>query len=822
MCHSYRRTKRIVHMLLNLIILLTYYIKLVYGSCQIETTSAVCETFSDINYLNKSQLITNLKILACHIINEQANSIKNIIFPITITSLSLENCHLKTLQNIPIPNKNITFLNLSNNNISILPWQYVSLNTTKFELDIRGNYLKCVCDNEWIFGVNKDVKTFFLLPQNIYVDDEFIERCKGMKCVREKIESINYRNNVTLGDEVELVCTVNGSNINQSPKKLDHLNYFRWITLSRNKNIIKLTKTKYQENVDYLNGKIKLKIYHASEDDLGVIACLCLWCKYPLFSLFEIRIKRNLTIDVFNDGRSDKFILQGYPLNNLLFKIKRLNDNVTEKPFYITDKTQSLFNNTLFLKQETTKEDITNFYIRDLRVFPKECTLCNEITWDLIDKEYEINLCNDENCARIKRYIGSLNHTKRRSRNYDVHSNKVNFSNKNSNYEHKVITTVILLTVIVVISILIAKYGPMFNLKNSKRYNLWKHYSRRTSKTEETMLQTTQLNITRDNSISINSSSYSLKHVPIIDIKDITIGKKIGQGAYGEVFHGQWNIISTNNADSTKDPFLHTQPAQVKEIAVKSLKNLNFTADWDREAGLLSQLDNNNIVKFYGVSYNIKNETLIVMEYMNLGDLRNYLIKRSPPSTVDYSQFPPTLQMKELIEISKQICEGVAYLTSRQIVHRDIAARNCLVSGESDLMLFDYMLRPKTTIKISDFGMSRKLYSDVEYYKMCNNEGKLLPCRWLAPECIRLGKFSHYSDVWSLGITIWEVFSYGEVPFKHLNNNEIFSAIINGARPDFIKGAPKTIIDIIENCLKKEPEERISAIECLTQLNLIT
>uniref|UniRef100_A0AAF5CYA9 Protein kinase domain-containing protein n=1 Tax=Strongyloides stercoralis TaxID=6248 RepID=A0AAF5CYA9_STRER len=782
-------------------------------------TSAVCENFSDINYLNKSQLITNLKILTCHIIDKQSNGIQNIILPLTITNLTLENCHLNLLQNISIISKNISYLNLSNNNISVVPWQFASLNSKKFDLDIRGNYLECLCDNEWIFGFNHDIKTFFSLPKNIYVDSNFKKRCKNMKCVREKIDSIKYRNDVVFGENIELLCQVNNSNVKTNFYKQPIFNYFTWITLSKSKNIVKLTNiNKYKEIIDITNGIIKLKINHTTEDDLGVVSCLCWWCKFPLFSLFEIRIKKNLTIDVFNDGRSEKIIVQGYPLNKLLFKITRLNDNFVEKPIYISDKTESLFNNTLFLKQETTKEDITNFYIRDLRVFPKECTLCNETTWDLINKNYEITFCNDdESCAKIKRSIGALNHTTKKNRHYKVYSNnKAKFIlNNNFTYQHKYFLFIIMIIIITTTFIIYVKFGPIYIL-HKKRYILSKQYSKRTSKTEETILQQIESNITRDNSIttSMTSSEYTLKHVPIINIENIEIGKKIGQGAYGEVFHAYLTILPKFFNDPTYNS--KVQYKTKKEIAVKSLKNLNFTADWDKEAGLLSQLDHNNIVKFFGISYNLKDEILIIMEYMNLSDLKNYLIKRSPPLTIDYSQFPPPLEIDELIKISKQICEGVAYLISKQIIHRDIAARNCLVSGDSDLMLCNHFLRPKTTIKISDFGMSKKLYPDVEYYKMNNNEGKLLPYRWLAPECLKQGKFSHYSDIWSF------VFSYGEVPFKHLNNDEIFSAILNGARPELPKGVPESIGYIIENCLKNEPENRISINECLTQLNLLT
>uniref|UniRef100_A0A0N4ZSM8 Protein kinase domain-containing protein n=1 Tax=Parastrongyloides trichosuri TaxID=131310 RepID=A0A0N4ZSM8_PARTI len=798
---------------------------MVLSLCNIEGTLAICKTFFDIKSLNTSHLISNLKILSCEVGNGQMEEFRNLQLPYTITNLTLEDCNLKNLIHIPKLHKNVTMLNIAKNNISIIPWQFVSFDIKKLDLDIRWNYLACLCENEWILSINQDIKTFFSLPDNIYVNEEFKKRCKNMKCVREDIKSISYQKNVSIGDEVNLICLVNNSIFNENFYKQTYLNYFRWITISRSNNNEKLANDNYEQFVDIHSNAIKLRIKHATDNDLGVLACLCLWCKYPSFSFSEIRIKKNLTINAFNDGRSEKLIVQGYPLDNLTFKITRLRDYAEEEPFYISEITKSLFNNTLFLKQESSQEDITNFYIRDLRVFPKECTLCNETTWDLVNKEYEMNLCNSEgNCAKVKRYLGALNHSKRKGRNYEVHSNKINIKtdeiNNQSTYFTNVISVMAILFMILS-AVYIFKYRKLIPYIK-KRNQLLKHYSRRTSKTEETILQQTQSNVTRGNSVSMsmNSSDYCLKHVPIIDVQNIELGRKIGQGAYGEVYYANWIYQSTGNDDPTCDPLLKFNQKK-KEIAVKTLKNLTFNADWDREAGLLSQLDHNNVVKFYGIAYSEKNEALIVMEYMNLGDLRNYLKKRAPPLTMDYSQFPPTLQTSELIEISKQICEGVSYLTTRQIVHRDIAARNCLVSGDSDMMICDYRLRSKTTIKISDFGMSRKLYSDVEYYKMGCGEGKLLPCRWLGPECLSSGKFSHCSDVWSLGITIWEVFAYGEIPFKHLNNNEIFSAISMGVRPELPKGAPVIVGKIIEGCLKEDPEERISAIDCLTQLNLI-
>uniref|UniRef100_A0A667HVK6 Tyrosine-protein kinase receptor n=1 Tax=Lynx canadensis TaxID=61383 RepID=A0A667HVK6_LYNCA len=282
-----------------------------------------------------------------------------------------------------------------------------------------------------------------------------------------------------------------------------------------------------------------------------------------------------------------------------------------------------------------------------------------------------------------------------------------------------------------------------------------------------------------------NPQYFSDACVHHIKRRDIVLKWELGEGAFGKVF-----LAECYNLLPEQDKML---------VAVKALKEVSESArqDFQREAQLLTVLQHQHIVRFFGVCTEGR-PLLMVFEYMRHGDLNRFLRSHGPDAKLLAGRedvAPGPLGLSQLLAVASQVAAGMVYLAGLHFVHRDLATRNCLV-GQG------------LVVKIGDFGMSRDIYS-TDYY------------RWMPPESILYRKFTTESDVWSFGVVLWEIFTYGKQPWYQLSNTEAIECITQGRELERPRACPPEVYAIMRGCWQREPQQRHSIKEVHARLQAL-
>ncbi|XP_016385297.1 tyrosine-protein kinase CSK-like [Sinocyclocheilus rhinocerous] len=197
------------------------------------------------------------------------------------------------------------------------------------------------------------------------------------------------------------------------------------------------------------------------------------------------------------------------------------------------------------------------------------------------------------------------------------------------------------------------------------------------------------------------------------------------------------------------------------------------------EASVMTQLRHTNLVQLLGVIVEEQGSLCIVTEYMTKGSLVDYL--RSRGRTV--------LGGECLLKFSLDVCEAMEYLEANNFVHRDLAARNVLVSDDN-------------IAKVSDFGLTKEASSTQDTAK--------LPVKWTSPEALREKRFSTKSDVWSYGVLLWEIYSFGRVPYPRIPLKEVVPRVEKGYKMEAPDGCPAAVYDLMKQCWTLDPAGRPS------------
>ncbi|XP_004452398.2 ALK tyrosine kinase receptor [Dasypus novemcinctus] len=271
------------------------------------------------------------------------------------------------------------------------------------------------------------------------------------------------------------------------------------------------------------------------------------------------------------------------------------------------------------------------------------------------------------------------------------------------------------------------------------------------------------------------SSISDLKEVPR---KHITLIRGLGHGAFGEVYEGQVSGVPS-------DP----SPLQVAVKTLPEVCSEQDELDFLMEALIISKFNHQNIVRCIGVSLQAL-PRFILLELMAGGDLKSFLRETRPrPSQ------PSSLAMLDLLHVARDIACGCQYLEENHFIHRDIAARNCLLTCPG----------PGRVAKIGDFGMARDIYR-ASYYR--KGGCAMLPVKWMPPEAFMEGIFTSKTDTWSFGVLLWEIFSLGYMPYPSKSNQEVLEFVTSGGRMDPPKNCPGPVYRIMTQCWQHQPEDR--------------
>ncbi|XP_022122355.2 epidermal growth factor receptor isoform X1 [Pieris rapae] len=233
----------------------------------------------------------------------------------------------------------------------------------------------------------------------------------------------------------------------------------------------------------------------------------------------------------------------------------------------------------------------------------------------------------------------------------------------------------------------------------------------------------------------------NLAKLRIVKEAELRRGGMLGFGAFGKVYKGVW----VPEGENVKIP-----------VAIKILKEgtgANTSKEFLEEAYIMASVEHPNLLQLLAVC--MTNQMMLITQLMPLGCLLDYVRTHKEK-----------IGSKAFLNWCTQIARGMAYLEEKRLVHRDLAARNVLVQTPN-------------CVKITDFGLAKLLDINEDEYKAA---GGKMPIKWLALECVQHRIFTHKSDVWAFGVTIWEILSYGARPYANISARNVPELIENGLK----------------------------------------
>nr|AAX94284.1 neurotrophic tyrosine kinase receptor precursor [Branchiostoma floridae] len=684
-----------------------------------------------------------------------------------LIKLVIKNSNLSTIEDGAFKNNsNLTMIDLRNNKLSVLQWTLFSdLRLT--ELLLSDNPLACNCSSKWIQLWQSQSRASFhtekiscITTTDETVDIRDLQLDSSCRLPTARVLTGEVTINKT--QDVVVSCEASGS---PAPTA-------EWNTAE--------LRSKFSLVIEELGRRQVLTIHNASEDDNGNWTCIAKNMVGIARANLVLKINappRILSLEykvLFH--KSICFTVHGYPLPTLTWY-----------------KGRALFTarNHMYVSMENSK------------VTPYETSGCLkfEVPSHVDNGNYTLVATNTYGQTSRSLVVTFMKLPPVRTTNYTIRAPPNSSSHgtpgpttddnvpENQTTTYTRIETYIAVAVSSVVFIVVAIVLYCMRSRKISRRECNINGSaaplqRSTSESNGEVVSRDSLRLSRLHVVENPNYFRDSKELVIRHIQRDTIHfvGELGEGAFGRVYLGKCEKLKPDEDASL--------------VAVKTLKEMSVEdarKDFDREAELLTNMQHENIVKFYGVCTEGE-PWLMIFEYMENGDLNNYLRSHGPDAAFLIKN-PAThkeLSIVELLQISVQVASGVEYMASQHFVHRDLATRNCLVGD-------------KLVVKIGDFGMSRDIYS-TDYYRVGGHT--MLPVRWMPPESVLYRKFTIESDIWSFGVVLWEIFTFGKQPWYELANHEVIECITSGRLLGCPRGCPRNVRALMLGCWKKTPAQR--------------
>ncbi|XP_069831756.1 tyrosine-protein kinase RYK isoform X1 [Dendropsophus ebraccatus] len=291
-------------------------------------------------------------------------------------------------------------------------------------------------------------------------------------------------------------------------------------------------------------------------------------------------------------------------------------------------------------------------------------------------------------------------------------------------------------------------------------------------------------------SVTLQEAKAKVKDIAI-SRERVTLKDVLQEGTFGRIFHGI--LVDDKDPSKEKPVFVKTVKDQASEAQITMMLT---------ESCKLRGLHHRNLLPIGHVCIEDGEKPMVLLPFMNWGNLKLFLRQ----CKLVEANNPQAISQQDLVHMAIQIACGMSYLARREVIHKDLAARNCVI---------DESLQ----VKITDNALSRDLFP-MDYHCLGDNENR--PVRWMSLESLVNKEFSSAGDVWAFGVTLWELMTLGQTPYVDIDPFEMAAYLKDGYRIAQPINCPDELFAVMACCWALDPEERPKfqqLVQCLTEFH---